>query len=369
MNSLSWFKKRFRDGGKHYINERIPPERVRYSNDQTAKTIDLVAGQHYFRLWLPEMFLKNDRNWFSNWHPAVHSAVTFDFGNKNKVVTKIAGPSMLSELDKKHLDRVIQSNHKLTPLMPFNGGTVGLSCGLLAMQGKNDVSSFIKVLGDFSGLLMVPQLSAAIEVAAPLAEGVAQLIDSTDGELMVGLEETFSSAGGDAEAVLRSGYTACILAQEGKDLDTKKLWVKEDELHYGNSIDESEHLTGWNYILLRIEAREERDDWDSLDAIQKPYDKAITLLQLHQVDQAQALLREAIAAALISPDLTRQSDRRRVVDLLKKKFEEAKVDFGAGAFAGADRSLASLMSGSMSVEEAMSKPVITEAEAIAGLYE
>ncbi len=189
MNSLNWFKKRFRDGGKHYINQSIPPERVRYSHAQEAKTIDLVAGQHYFRLWLPEMFLKNDRNWFSNWHPAVHSAVIFDFGNKNNVVTKIAGPSMLSELDQNHLDRVIQSNHKLTPLIPFNGGTVGLSCGLLAMQGKNDVSSFINVLGDFSKLLMVPQLSAAIEVATPLAEGVAKLIDSTDGELMVGVEE------------------------------------------------------------------------------------------------------------------------------------------------------------------------------------
>ena len=85
------------------------------------------------------------------------------------MITRVAGASLLPDLSTDNLDRVIGLNYPMTPLVPFNGGTVSLSAGLLAIAGKNDVKSFLKVLGDFSNLLMVPQLSAALTIATPLS--------------------------------------------------------------------------------------------------------------------------------------------------------------------------------------------------------
>ena len=174
----------------------MPAERTRLTDGRPPDSTELSAGSHYFRLWLAQMFLKNDRNWFANWHPAVHSAITFDFGDQSKVITNVTGPSTLKDIDAGHLDRFITFNRQLTTLLPFNGGAVGIDAGLLAMKGKDDVRDLIKTMSDFGALLVVPQLSAAMAVAGPLADAVGALVGATDGQLVIGLNQTFRSAGG-----------------------------------------------------------------------------------------------------------------------------------------------------------------------------
>jgi hypothetical protein len=96
------------------------------------------------------MFLTNERNWFAEWHPAVHSAVTFTFGNQEQVITRIAGASTLKDVDNTHLNRVVTQTLALTELMPFNGGSVRVNAALQAMTGSDDVMQLIEVLGEFS---------------------------------------------------------------------------------------------------------------------------------------------------------------------------------------------------------------------------
>jgi hypothetical protein len=366
MSVLDWFSTRFKREASHFLYVPVPADHVRHSAGQTPDNRELAAGNHYFRLWLTQMFLKNDRNWFAGWHPAVHSAVTFEFGSTTQVVTNVTGPSKLQELEGKNLDKFITANQRLTALLPFNGGTVTLDAGLLALQGKNDIQDLVKVLGDFGSLLVVPQLSAAMAVAGPLANAVGSLVGAADGQLMIGLNQTFSSAGGGAEAVLRAGYYAVIDATEDT-LQREKFWVDKDQLQYGDSLETSKPLTGRNYLLFRIESRDSRDDWDELKTIQEPYQEVIKMLQAGQVEQAEANLRRAIAAALVAPELTKNVDRRRVVSQLKAKFEQDKIDLGQGAFKRADASLKSLMADAISVKEAASKPEIKAKEAFAGL--
>ena len=78
------------------------------------------------------------------------------------------------------------------------------------------------------------------------------------------------------------------------------LLGRRDELRYGDSCKTAQPLAGVNYLLFRIEARTERDDWDSLSAIRQPREDAVKMLQAQQVEQAEAHLRRAIAAALIA---------------------------------------------------------------------
>src|SRR6185437_6162771 len=140
-----------------------------------------------------EMCLRQDRAWFVSWHPAVHSIVRFQFGSRQTDIPGIAGELSLPDVGQQNLDRVVQLNHPMTTLLPYNGGTVELTAGLLAMEGTNLIAGFIKTMGDFAGLLMLPQLSAAVSVATPIASGVEQLLKNANGGLHLGLHQAFAS--------------------------------------------------------------------------------------------------------------------------------------------------------------------------------
>jgi len=350
MGLLDWFQSRWKSEAKMYKYAEIAHTNVTTEGGGTAADEPLTAGDHYFRLWLVEMFLANDREWFTSWHPAVHAAISFQFGDREELITRVAGSSLLKDLSTENLDRVVGMNYTMTPLMPFNGGVVELSAGLLAIAGKNDIKGFLKVLGDFSNLLMVPQLSTALAIATPLANGLSELVGATDNKLMLGLHQTWT-AGAAGAAPLRAGYFTVILADEAV-IENKKLWVHNGRLLYGESVGTAKPLRGYNYMLFRLERRDERDDWDSLTTIQEPYNKAIEMLRVGNTDQADAYIRAAKAAAFLSQELTRNVDQRRVVLQIQKRYDDAKEQMGLGAFKDEDTSFGEAMRSAMPVAEA-----------------
>lgn len=309
----------------------------------------LQARRDYFRLWLVEMCLRKDRAWFISWHPAVHSMVRFQFGSRQVDIPSLAGELSLPNVDQQNLDRVVQLNHPMTTLLPFNGGTVELTAGLLAMEGTNLVAGFIKTMSDFAGLLLIPQLSAAVAVATPIAGGLEQLLAAANGGLHLGLHQTFASKGGGANE-FRPGYIAVILA-DATNLDQAALWVKDDRLHIGASADALQSLSGFAYMLFRIEKRADRDDWEGLTSIREPYDSALDALEQQDQQRAETFIRTAIAKALQSPDLT-QADRIRVARTLKEEYDHAG-DLGLGAIRVDRPTLSAAMARSISSDEAL----------------
>lgn len=282
----------------------------------------LESGKNYFRVWLSEMCLAKDRDWFKSWYPVVHSIVSIQFGNQEVNLPYIAGSLNLSDVNSGNLDRVIQLNHRMTALMPFNGGVVELTAGILAMQGQDYLNRFIKVIGDFANILVVPQLSAALSVAVPIAKGIEDLLGASNGDLHLGLHQAFVGKGGSGTNLLKAGYIAAILAQES-ELDANNLWVVDDRLRYGTSADNSKLLSGRTYMLFKIENREERDDLDGLTNIRGPFEEAISALTNGDEERANTLLRVSIGAAMTSTDLTK-ADRRRVAQALKEEFDNFK---------------------------------------------
>lgn len=372
MSAFTWLKDRFQKEGKHFIYAPIPPGNVRLRDGAAGDNHALVAGQDYFRIWLVEMFLKNDRNWFSGWYPAVLAAVSFQFGGASQVVSNVISQAKQKDLLPKELgtgdlNKFVRMNSELTGLLPFNEGTVSVDAALVGMQGNNDIKELIKTMGTFGSLLAVPQLSAAVKIAAPLADAIGSLVGATSAALMTGMSQTFTEKGGGGDATFQAGYYAMLDARQD-EINRANLWVVEDRLQYGEDAASSEPLTGYNYLLVRIEHRDTRDDWDSLASIHTPYQNALNALQSGNVDQAQVHLKTAIAAALSAPELTKKVDRRRVVEALRAKFEEDKQALGAGAFKKAERaSLQLLMKEAISVREAARKSVMSEREAFSEL--
>ena len=258
----------FRREATQRVSFMIDADHVRTIEGGAADSRKLKAGEHYFRLWLSEMFLKFDRDWFAGWHPVVLSTIAFQFGDQQpEIVTRVAGAKDLKNVSKENLDKALGQGVDLTPLIPFNGGTVKITAALLAVQGGNEVEQLIGEVADFSKKFALAQLSGLLDVAGSLATRVAALVGAPNC-MMTALDRTFSGAA-DAENVLRAGYLVAIAANEW-ELDRGNLWVKGGRLHYGDSFEESERLSGYSYTLFRLECADARDDFDSLSAIQEP---------------------------------------------------------------------------------------------------
>jgi hypothetical protein len=337
---------------KKYIYVPIPTDHVRELQTDGAP---LEAGKHYFRIWLTEMYLKKERDWFKSWYPVVHSLIRFQFGSQIVEIPHLAGPMHLDGVTDANLDRAIQLNHNLTTLMPYNGGVVELAAGLLAMEGKNYLSSAIKVMGDLSGMLVVPQLSAALAIAGPIASGVQELLSGGNGQMDLGLHQSFTGAGGGGANDLRAGYIAVLLADENK-YDPQQFWVEGDRLRYGANHEESGPLTGVTHMLFRVESRTERDDWMGLTTIIEARDEALKEISEGD-DQADAAIKRTLFLVRTSPDLTR-ADRARVANTLKAEFDEAKQGFEADS----DFELVVERASRIGVDEALQQPQPTLAE-------
>ena len=73
MNLFEWLQSRWSNEAVHYTYLWIRDANVQLAGGAPFVPVTVQAGQHYYRLWLAEMFLKNDRDWGSSWYPAVMS--------------------------------------------------------------------------------------------------------------------------------------------------------------------------------------------------------------------------------------------------------------------------------------------------------
>jgi hypothetical protein len=332
MGLMDWLQNRFSHEAVPLTYEFLDASR----SDRSPGPSPILSGQHYFRVTLAEMFLKNDRKWFTDIAPAVYSVIKLTFGDKEETISHVAGPSNLKELEAKSLNRGVTINYPMTPLLPFNGGSIEIEAGLVALPGSNDVKRLLKVLTDFSKTLAVPQISIALGFAQPLVDGIMELVGANDTKLVLRLHDSRIKPGD-----FHSGYLAVIGAAAGT-IDKASLWVKGDRLHAGAEPSTAVPLTGVDYALLRIDAVDERDDYHALSSIDTPYQAAIAALndaigepdpakQKDKMLEAERMLGAAKVAAFKSKELTFKVGRRQVIQALQQGFDEAKQLLGQGA--------------------------------------
>jgi hypothetical protein len=341
-----------------YLFVQIPPARVSGAHPDVTP---LEAGRDYFRLSLCEMCLAQDRQWFSEWYPAVHAIVRLTYGTRTEELPFVAGPLDIPEVSQQNLNTVVHRNRALTPLLPFNGGEIELRAGLLAMKGGDYLDDLMRVLSSVSGLLNVPQVSAGLAVAAPIASSLQTLMTGNSGEPALGLQRGLWESGGGGANPPAAGYFAAVLANE-QQLPPAELRVDEDVLKRGADGATSEQLAGHTFMLFRLDKLSQRDDWEGLEALMKPFNDALTALGDGFEERAESLMRAGIAQVLQSPDLTR-TDRVRVVRELKDRHDQAADQLGLGAVPGELPALPELMANAPAVDENVSeKDVMREYE-------
>ncbi len=300
---------------------------VKPQNIQTTYDVGTTAvtGEHYVRLWMSELFLEKDRVWFTERSPIVHSSVGLEFGDNKVELTNLSGKSGF-DIKPPDLGKSILGNYRLTPLLPFNGGTIEIDAGLVSVRVNNLVQEFAAVVSDVADLLNAPQASQAIGLAQSVASGVQKLLGAGKAETKLYFHDTFAGSS------VTSGFLFLSAKKEGTQ-DPEKIWVTADGVRYGSGPNDLKPLQSQDYVVLRMEVASSRDDWRSFSAISKPLEQAITASQLAEDTKAKVLLSQAKAAALESKDLTRL-DKRRAILGIQTEFDEFGLGLAGPIMAG-----------------------------------
>jgi hypothetical protein len=312
--------------------------------DKNGDYVALEYGRHYVRLWLAHAYLAKKVQYLQTWFPAVHSLVQFDFQGE-AVEFPLVADSTKSKMTKDNMTGdVISQNFVLTPLIPFNNGTVSLDAGLTAVQGANFLQNFIGTLSDFSSLLAVPQFSSALQVAAPLAKALQSLLNA--GGVHLALHDAFAAG-------KMGGYWMAVRATSS-NLDPTTITVENDQLRVPDPArpGQTRALQGYDYLLFRLEVTETGPDYRSLTTIQEPMRQAHAGLRNVETEKADGFYRAAIIAAHEARELS-NADRTRVKTQLKTDYEELKRNLGFSPLVGADYDLSESMKRAMTVDMAI----------------
>ena len=296
---------------------------------------DVLAEQHYFRVKLAQMFLRKQSQFFVAKYPVAYSSVTATFDGEPREIANVADASRLT-LQQNAQGDYVAKNFMLTPLLPFRGGAVRIATSLHAVNGQNQLTGVIDALGSVADLLVVPQLSSAIRIAAPIAAGIQSLMAGTNGVAHLTYASSFvaASTGGGSRTSLRDGYLAVLRAPHGQ-VATADLCVVNDELRIGGDVATAQPFTASDFLLLHVEGRADRDDVNEIRAITDPFNEALSAAQRGDDAKASALYSVVVDTVLRTPELTK-ADRRRVGEQLRQDYEEYTKGF---ARAGATRSI------------------------------
>jgi hypothetical protein len=322
MNIFQNLSETFSREAKKYKTIFLPKYRVDIDCDDTP----IRAGDAYCRIWLEDMNLAKDVDWFKQRYPVVHAAVRFHYDSKLVTIPFLAAPGQLKDLGSNNLDKVIQDRYPLTPLFPFNQGLVEFQAGLFSIASSDSIGKFIETMGRFAKLLPVPQLSSVLNLAEPVYRGIEDLLDIGERRLELGYQQTFSDADGGSSNFLREGYFAVILAEE-HEINSENLCVVNDNLRLGSPgttkvfVRDSKPFKGYSYMLFRIEKRKQQD-WESLTTIKELVAKAQDAVLSAEYEKVKQFIIPAIQAEVYrSSDITK-ADRSQMIRKIKDFLQE-----------------------------------------------
>ncbi len=310
------------------ISERVSKQIVAISSDRVVVPEDdapIEPGKGYFRFWMAGMNLRYQRRLFRDRFPAVKADVRTEVGSATATFTSLVSPAAMLDSNLNDANNIFLENRQLTPLIPFNGGTIDFRVGLVAMLGNQTLKQFTKAVSDISAAAAVSNIATALTVINTVDSTIGSMFDADRDQLKIAYAEQFT----DGENRLVPGYVALINVPEGTYKDTD-LWVKDDDLmvgHLGDHVNAT-RISNVDWLLIRIETVQSRlDELLKIKDIQEPYAKALKQVSETGRDGdftiADAHIRTAILNAYTSLDLC-ESDHQRASEVIRDAYRIAR---------------------------------------------
>ena len=284
----------------------------------------LTPNDSYVRIWLSELFLAKEVAWGTERSPAVHASVRLLFGGVSpQTFVTLAQPPAPSRSG-------VCEDYQLTGLLPYRGASVELQASLYEILGKNNLRTAVDILTSFASLV-TPPVSTALTIVDLVASGVEKIIEANAADPVLVLQGTLAAPGGGLANELRPGWLAVVRATED-ELPVSELRIAGGRLYRGMS-----RLTGFDYLVLHVEGRKERDDWRSPD-LDQAISAAAYARALGRADEYERLRADALAKIFFSPDFT-PAQRNQVAQAVKEELGSAEP----GAAAQGDLTVAAIV--------------------------
>jgi hypothetical protein len=303
MNLWQRIQEWFTSSKNRFKTPVFEPDRV----DQPYDDDPIAENTSYCRIWLDRMRLAKNVEWIKERYPIVHAAIGYEYGGKTVTVPQIAGVDFFQKMTQDNLDRVLTQSVPLSPLFPYKTGLVKVQAGLFSMKASDLIGSAVKTLSRFSQMLGVPALSQVLDIVDPLYSGIEDLFDVGDSRLELGYQQNFAPDGKKGPNTFRPGYFAVIYDPDGKVREEELRIVGGDIHRLADGPAKPQLLTGFSYMLLRIEKRPSQD-WESLGPIKELVERAQNAILAKKSQEAQEILAAIKVAIARSHDVVR-SDR------------------------------------------------------------
>lgn len=302
---MSGFARRVGDRVRRWFAANTEHVTVRFFPEPDAAP--LVPGDGYVRLWLAEGFLAKAVSWGNHHFPALHGGVTLTFANQTTPFTRFTKPTATLAAPGAYLD------YPMTSLLPFTGGTVEVEAALYRATVAGPLAAAVEV-GNSLAALMGPPLSVAANIADKLSDGIAAVLGGQDEEPMLGLHHTLVAAGGGGQ-VLRPGHLVVVGAPP--EQLPPDLRIEDGRLHGDAGL-----LTGFDYLVLRVECREQHDEL-RLPQLDELLRRATEEWLAGNEERFTELRTRAIADVVGGADLIHR-DRFRLAKYVAARMDQAK---------------------------------------------
>ena len=258
----------------------------------------LVRDEHYFEVWVNEMYLAYDREWFKTFNPMVVAVTDFSYAGKDLSLPYVVGPNLISAgVDLPQ--GMLFSNTRVAGPRPYKGDQVTVALVLCKLQIDDLLRKLVDALGNFAGLL---NLTAGLGASLQITNSVLDMIDaltSSDGKAtpVIGVRSQFSP--------VIPGYYA-LVDQPG--VTPEKLWVKNKQLFFGETKESAVEFRQADFILFSLC----ESGTEEIDVSRLPFYNTYQAMLLEANQSAKADIwanTKANLAALLgmldtSPDLT-----------------------------------------------------------------
>lgn len=272
--------------------------------------VPLPAYQGYLRLFLAEGFLARSVTWGNQHFPALHGGASLRFlGTEPTPFTTLNRPPGSWTVPGARFD------FPITPLLPFNGGTVEVEAALYRATVAGPLGTAVELVGSLASL-MGPPLAVAAGIADKVSDGLDAILSAAGDQPVLAVHWTMVAPGGSGHE-LQPGHLVVVGAPPQR---FRRLSIDHGRLA-ADTGSGTAPLTGADYLVVRVECRTERDDWRFPDLEELIGQAGVAAIEGH-ADTFRARRTEAIARAWVSADLT-PNDRKRVAKLVADEIDQA----------------------------------------------
>lgn len=309
---MGWWTNIWKQNAEHWtyapLNPNLVPNQVTHDEIQAEKA--------YISIFLRSMRVVNVRKGLSKFYGAVHSYISLSHLSQTTPVQfhHLTTPSYLKDVDAAHIDRVITVNQRLLGPIPYRGGDVEVELGLFSIKSVDLAGPFLSVLEDLAKAAGVSFVNVARPFVSPLLQGLNLLVGAQGNAILeVGLDRAFDR--------VQTGYFL-IMRAPVDTISIANLKVHENDYRLvdttGRALDDSP------YMVISIEASQQRDDWFMIPELAATYRDLQSDFERGRVQVFKESQLVFNRTARTCPDLLKD-DAERIVKLVD---DEVKKNFG-----------------------------------------